>query len=79
MINWVPKSFLNIELPVTCPCFDVFASLFSSQIVFEGVRGTGFKGDIALDDITIKSGQCGGPGKSYVPFYEKNFVYLLYL
>lgn len=47
--------------------------------MFEGVRGTGFKGDIALDDITIKSGQCGGPGKSYVPFYEKNFVYLLYL
>ena len=29
-----------------------------SQVVFEGVRGKGYRGDIALDDIKIKSGFC---------------------
>ncbi|XP_013393211.1 MAM and LDL-receptor class A domain-containing protein 1 [Lingula anatina] len=32
------------------------------QVVFEGVRGTGYQGDIAIDDYAIKSGACPVPG-----------------
>eukprot|EP00795_Rhopilema_esculentum_P002911 gene2911-1150_t len=30
----------------------------STVVVFEGVIGTGFKGDIAIDDILVRSGPC---------------------
>lgn len=32
------------------------------QIVFESVIGSGFKGDIAIDDITILDGACPPAG-----------------
>nr|XP_028580216.1 MAM domain-containing glycosylphosphatidylinositol anchor protein 1 isoform X4 [Podarcis muralis] len=35
------------------------------QIIFEGVRGTGSEGDIAIDDVTLKKGDC--PRKPVVP------------
>ncbi|KAL7975838.1 hypothetical protein Chor_006367 [Crotalus horridus] len=35
------------------------------QIIFEGVRGTGSEGDIAIDDVTLKKGDC--PRKPIVP------------
>nr|XP_056709549.1 MAM domain-containing glycosylphosphatidylinositol anchor protein 1 isoform X1 [Euleptes europaea] len=35
------------------------------QIIFEGVCGTGFEGDIGLDDVTLKRGEC--PRKPIVP------------
>uniref|UniRef100_A0A3Q2L5J4 MAM domain-containing glycosylphosphatidylinositol anchor protein 1 n=1 Tax=Equus caballus TaxID=9796 RepID=A0A3Q2L5J4_HORSE len=28
------------------------------QIIFEGVRGSGYLGDIAIDDVTLKKGEC---------------------
>nr|XP_023648898.1 MAM domain-containing glycosylphosphatidylinositol anchor protein 1 isoform X2 [Paramormyrops kingsleyae] len=28
------------------------------QVVFEGVRGTGYEGDIAIDDVSITTGKC---------------------
>ena len=31
---------------------------FSKQVVFEGVRGTSYQGDIAIDDIVMKNGVC---------------------
>ena len=33
--------------------------------MFEGVRGKTYQGDIALDDINLKSGECLLPGKLY--------------
>ena len=30
------------------------------SIVFEGVRGTSYKGDIGLDDISVTDGSCSG-------------------
>ncbi|XP_013397767.1 MAM and LDL-receptor class A domain-containing protein 1-like [Lingula anatina] len=36
------------------------------QVVFEGVRGTGYQGDIAIDDYAIKSGACPVPGGYYI-------------
>ena len=30
----------------------------SKQVVFEGVRGTSYQGDIAIDDIVMKNGVC---------------------
>lgn len=33
-------------------------SKFFSQIIFEGVRGVTYSGDISLDDITIPTGPC---------------------
>ena len=32
------------------------------QIVFEGVRGLGFSGDIAIDDVKMTKGYCGTAG-----------------
>ncbi|KAM7173053.1 MAM domain-containing glycosylphosphatidylinositol anchor protein 1 [Macrochelys suwanniensis] len=38
------------------------------QIIFEGVRGTSYEGDIAIDDVTLKTGDCPrrpiGPNKA---------------
>lgn len=33
-------------------------SLTPPQIIFEGVRGSGYLGDIAIDDVTLKKGEC---------------------
>lgn len=30
----------------------------SKQIVFEGIRGPSFEGDIAIDDVSITIGKC---------------------
>ncbi|CAH1786797.1 unnamed protein product, partial [Owenia fusiformis] len=30
----------------------------SHEIIIEGIRGSGFKGDISIDDITFTSGRC---------------------
>ena len=32
----------------------------SYNIVFEGVRGTSYRGDIGLDDISLTDGSCSG-------------------
>lgn len=41
------------NLPHHAPC-----SLIPLQIIFEGVRGSGYLGDIAIDDVTLKKGEC---------------------
>ena len=37
-----------------------FYSVSSTQIIFEGIRGKGYRGDIALDDIRLTNGACPG-------------------
>lgn len=37
----------------------ISSSSSSYKIVFEGVRGTGYLGDIAIDDISFSSSKCG--------------------
>ena len=37
--------------------------LLSLQVVIEGVVGSGYRGDIAIDDVAMTSGSCG-QGKS---------------
>lgn len=29
-----------------------------SQLIFEGIRGPGIEGDIAIDDVSIVEGEC---------------------
>ncbi|KAK1795995.1 hypothetical protein P4O66_009096, partial [Electrophorus voltai] len=33
----------------------------SFQVIFEGVRGPGIEGDIAIDDVTLEEGECPDP------------------
>jgi hypothetical protein len=49
--------------------------------MFEAVRGTSFQGDIALDDINLKSGECILPGKFviYTPSSKENSLELIEL
>lgn len=32
------------------------------QVVFEGIRGSGYQGDIAIDDVELKDNVCPPPG-----------------
>lgn len=36
--------------------------LYYLQVVFEGIRGYGYLGDIAIDDIAMTAGSCPGLG-----------------
>ena len=38
---------------------------FCVQLVFEGVRGSSFRGDIAIDDIQLKDGSCAASSGLY--------------
>ena len=40
------------------------------QLVFEGIRGYGYQGDIAIDDIKMTAGSCAGVGACS---FEKDF------
>ncbi|XP_069464862.1 MAM domain-containing glycosylphosphatidylinositol anchor protein 1 isoform X2 [Ambystoma mexicanum] len=41
------------------------------QVIFEGVRGSGYEGDIAIDNVTVKKGACpskhNSPDKAVAP------------
>ncbi|KAK3732283.1 hypothetical protein QZH41_014417 [Actinostola sp. cb2023] len=42
---------------------------FLSQLSFEGIRGSGFLGDIAIDDVSV--GQCSGQGQERRTIMQK--------
>lgn len=47
-------------------CSDILLCLFLfflpyTQVIFEGVRGPGIEGDIAIDDVTLEEGECPDP------------------
>jgi len=46
------------------------------SVLFEGVRGNGFLGDIAIDDIDIKDTACNVPGKLQTVFHQLKYVYI---
>ena len=42
-------------------CFSI-NFIFDQQVLFEGVRGTSYTGDIAIDDFKLMDGACNQPG-----------------
>ena len=40
-----------------------------SQIIFEGITGNSFTGDIAIDSVEINSGKCPGKSSSICIFF----------
>ncbi|KAM6981032.1 MAM domain-containing glycosylphosphatidylinositol anchor protein 1 [Aplochiton taeniatus] len=61
------------------------------QIVFEGIRGPSFEGDIAIDDVSVTKGKCkqvsnvsntvligGGSALRPLPFFLCSYLLLLY-
>ncbi|XP_046856282.1 MAM and LDL-receptor class A domain-containing protein 1-like isoform X6 [Xenia sp. Carnegie-2017] len=51
---------------------NVNSLIYSYKIIIEGVRGSGFKGDIAVDDIELKDGYCNV--QSMTPLYSLTAV-----
>ena len=50
-------------------------SNFHFQLTFEGIRGSSYRSDIAIDDVTVLEGNC--PGNIYLwvmPSFLNNFV-----
>ena len=35
-------------------------TFYSLQLKIEGIRGASYRGDIAIDDISVADGSCGG-------------------
>lgn len=56
---WATGQKYNIwriaRVSITSPSYDY-------QAVFEGVVGSGFQGDIAIDDVELLNGVCPPPG-----------------
>lgn len=47
--------------------------------MFEAKHGTGYQGDIAIDDIVAKPGRCGDPGKLNFQVLCKGVFFDLYI
>ena len=64
---------LVAEIPVfsTAGLFQTltFETLLCFQVVFEGIRGLSYRGDIALDDISLNDGSCPPQG-----IYRSEFI-----
>ncbi|KAL4216737.1 hypothetical protein ACF0H5_024460 [Mactra antiquata] len=47
-------------------CVNIPARYVTSHLVFDGVVGTSYHGDIAIDDVTLSTGSCGSHSVSTV-------------
>ncbi|KAJ7393856.1 hypothetical protein OS493_003523 [Desmophyllum pertusum] len=36
-------------------------TISSNKVIFEGIRGSSYQGDAAIDDVSVVAGNCGGP------------------
>lgn len=54
-----------------CPFLKAFFSLFFLQIVFEAIRGSSLRSDIAVDDIVFQAGPCEGAHDAYGLVYSE--------
>ena len=43
-------------------CIFPMTPSFLLQVVFEGIVGTNYRSDIAIDDVSFTSGACAAPG-----------------
>lgn len=50
------------------------------SINFEGIIGNGYRGDIAIDDVSVTPGTCTLPGNINIRifFAKANYRYILY-
>lgn len=50
------------------------------SINFEGIIGNGYRGDIAIDDVSVTPGTCTLPGNTNIRifFIKANYLYILY-
>ena len=46
------------------------------KLMFEGTRGMGYRADIAIDDISVRPGQCLNEGKNRFEFFRGKSVCL---
>ena len=43
-----------------------YVKFFCFQVTFEGIRGSSYTSDIAIDDVTVMEGNC--PGRKFITF-----------
>lgn len=54
----------------------VTSILSCTQITFEGIRGTDYTGDIAIDDVSITAGICQGTSGSKLAWFSECILIL---
>ena len=70
---------MHVMFTLYVVCSFEIVTLFTFQIIIEGVRGKDYKGDISIDDITVKDGGCdgstGGGGAGEIMFFSACIIY----
>uniref|UniRef100_A0AAR2K2L7 MAM domain containing glycosylphosphatidylinositol anchor 2 n=1 Tax=Pygocentrus nattereri TaxID=42514 RepID=A0AAR2K2L7_PYGNA len=51
----------------------------SFQVIFEGIRGPGIEGDIAIDDVTLEEGECPDPPSNRIKCSMKIYISLKFI
>ena len=58
---------------------NITSSIYPSELIFQGVRGSSFRGDVAIDDISYNSSTCSSAsGKIYIycviyPYWNQEY------
>lgn len=69
----------NLEQTLAISILRVIFIIFilKVQLTFEGVRGGGYRGDIAIDDFSLRPGSCSGTPAPPVGGLQDLFVHKL--